>query len=194
MDTDELSRFLLSDERRRYQDPLKISKAMGVKSGMIVADLACGPGFFTVPLASLVGEGGLVYAVDANPAMLRHLRINIKKSGVNRETIKVMRADVSDTTIPAGSVDVVLFANVLHDIGDRKAFLREVRRISKPRATIVDIDWEKVEMDHGPPYEIRLTRAESLRILTENGFAFVRLVHAGSHHYGLVFNPRPKMA
>lgn len=189
MDVDEFARFLNSDERKKWQDPLKITGEIGVESGMTVADLACGPGYFTIPLASLVGEDGLVYAVDANPTMLRHLRANIKKSAVHRNTIRVIRADVSKTGIAAGSVDVAIFANVLHDLDDKGAFLREVRRISRRGATVVDIDWKKVRTDNGPPFGIRLAEAESRRILTGDGFVFTRSIEAGPHHYGLVFNP-----
>ena len=186
MDADEFARYLISDERRRWQDPVKISSAIGVKNGMTVADLACGPGFFTIPLASLVGERGLVYAVDSSPMMLKHLRANIEKSGVHKKTIKVLRADVSDTGIPAASVDVAIFANVLHDIDDKRAFLREVRRICRSGAMLVDIDWKKARMDQGPPYDIRLTEAESRKILSESGLDIRSSLDAGPHHYCLV--------
>lgn len=191
MDIDEFASFLASDERRKWQDPLKISRAIGVKAGMTVADLACGPGFFTLPLASLVGEKGLVYAVDASSTMLNHLQAAVEKFGLSRETIKAIHADVSSSEIPSGSVDVAIFANVLHDLDDKRAFLREVRRICKPGGTIVDVDWRKIRMEFGPPFEIRLTDAESKRILSENGIGVARSIDAGPYHYGLVCSPAP---
>jgi ubiquinone/menaquinone biosynthesis C-methylase UbiE len=186
MDIDEFARVLTSDERREWQDPVKISKAIGIESGMTVADLACGPGFFTLPLALLVGKRGQVYAVDSNPRMLHHLRTNIKKSGAYTENIKVIQADVSKTGIPSGSVDVAIFANVLHDIADVRAFLDEVKRISGSKATVVDIDWKKARMEFGPPFEIRLSETEARRILSKNGLAVSRIIEAGPYHYGLV--------
>jgi ubiquinone/menaquinone biosynthesis C-methylase UbiE len=182
---DEFARILLSDERKKWQDPLKISKAAGVMRGMTIADLACGPGFFTLPLASLVGEGGIVYAVDASKTMLDHLRKMIATSGADRKVIKVIQSDVADTGIPSCSVDVALFANVLHDIEDKGAFLNEVRRICKPAAVIVDVDWKRVRMKVGPPYGIRLTEATAQRILAANGFRTVKSLDIGPYHYGL---------
>jgi len=190
VDHDEFARLLLSDDRKKWQDPLKISKAIGVKAGMTIADLACGPGFFTLPMASLVGEKGLVYAVDVNPTMLDHLRTMIAKSDESSKRIKVIQADVASTGIPSGSVDVAFFANVLHDIDDKKAFLGEVRRISKPDAAFVDIDWRKSKMEMGPPFEIRLTEAASRKILAAGGLRVTKSIDAGPYHYGLICRQR----
>lgn len=186
VDHDEFARILLSDERKKWQDPLKISKAMGVRRGITVADLACGPGFFTLPLASLVGDGGVVYAVDANQTMLDHLRATIATSDAQSKTTRVIQADVSNTGIPSGSVDVALFANVLHDIEDKNTFLTEVKRICRPGAAVVDIDWKKVKTGMGPPFEIRLTEAESRNILAASGLRVTKSIDAGPYHYGLV--------
>jgi ubiquinone/menaquinone biosynthesis C-methylase UbiE len=65
---------------------------------------------------------------------------------------------VCHTGIPKESVDLVLFANVLHEVQDKKAFFREVRSISKPTACIVDVDWKKVQTEYGPPFKLRLGR------------------------------------
>ena len=72
-----------------------------------------------------------------------------------------MNSDVSHTGIPKRSVDLVLFANLLHEVEDRKAFFQEVRRISKPTAYIVDVDWKKIKTEHGPPLKERLSEDEA---------------------------------
>ena len=187
---DEMAHRFLSDERRRYQNPLRISKAMGVEKGMTVADLGCGPGFFTMPLASLVGPRGRVYAVDSSTTMLKHLRANIKKSHASGTRLKMVRADVSRTGIPSNSVDIVLFARVLHDIGKKGVFLNEVKRICKPTGRVVDLDWKKIRMEHGPPYGICLRVPQARRLITRAGFRFVGTFDAGRYHYGLIFRPR----
>ena len=181
----------MSGERRSYQDPFKISRAVGVRKGMTVVDMGCGPGFFTLPLAKLVGARGLVYAVEANRTMLRHLRDNIRKTGANGGRIRIVHADVSRTGIPAGSADIVLLARVLHDIEDKKGFLREVRRICKPGGKVVDLDWKKIRMTHGPPYSIALSKPKSARILEANGLHVVGSFDHGKYHYGIIASPAP---
>lgn len=189
-DFDELARRMISNERRGYQNPLRISRAIGVRKGMTVVDMGCGPGFFTLPLARLVGPKGLVYAVESNPTMLRHLRDNIRRTGADTKTIKIMRTDVSKTKIPTASADVVLLARILHDVEDKKAFLREVRRVCKPGGRVIDLDWKKIRMRHGPPYEITLSKLQSERIMTENGFRLTWTFDPGPYHYGLILRPR----
>jgi len=36
----------------------------------VVADLGCGPGYYTLPLAESVGPEGRVYAVDMNEGVI----------------------------------------------------------------------------------------------------------------------------
>jgi ubiquinone/menaquinone biosynthesis C-methylase UbiE len=185
--TDELARVLMSEERRGWQNPEKVVRAIGVTRGMVVADLGCGPGFFTIPLASAVGRSGLVYGVDSNAGMLSYLRDNLEKIGKTPiGLVKLIEADVAQTDIPSGTVDVAFFANILHDLTEPSKFLREVRRMIKKDSIIVDIDWEKKESGFGPPLEIRLSAAQSKEILRGGGFKVVGSVYAGRFHYGLV--------
>jgi FkbM family methyltransferase len=177
---------LMSGERRRMQDPKVIVDQLGLRPGMVVADLGCGPGFFTIPFALKVGEGGRVYAVDSSPGMLNHLTKNTRESQIPENVVRVVQADVSHTSIPSRSVDLVFFADIFHDIEDRVAFLSEVRRIARPKAAVVDIDWQKIETGFGPPLQIRLSEEESRRIMTTSGFSVTGTISAGLHHYGLI--------
>jgi ubiquinone/menaquinone biosynthesis C-methylase UbiE len=183
------AKFLMSEERKQWHNPETIVKYAGAKEGMTMADLGAGPGFFTIPMAQITGEKGLVYAVDSDQNMLDSLKENIAKSKVNPKVIKIVKSDVCHTGIPKESVDLVLFANVLHEVADRKAFFQEVRRISKLTACIVDVDWKKIQTKHGPPLESRLSEEEAKQILSESGFTVVKQTDAGPNHYELIFKP-----
>jgi ubiquinone/menaquinone biosynthesis C-methylase UbiE len=178
--------FFISAERREWHDPEKVLERIGITKGMVLADLGSGPGFFTIPMARLTGETGIVYAVDSSPTMLKHLLNNIAKSGVNKNIIKIVDADICKTAIPEKSVDVAFFANVLHEVEDKTAFLQEVKRICKITASVVDVDWKKVPTEHGPPLKIRLTEEESSSLFSENGFVVTRQLTAGPNHYELI--------
>ena len=182
-------KFFMSEERKQWHNPETILKNVGVVKGMTMADLGSGPGFFTIPMAKATGEKGLVYAVDSNVSMLNALKENIAKSGVESRIIEIINNDVSHTGIPKGSVDIVLFANVLHEVEDRKAFFQEVRRISKPTAYIVDVDWKKIKTEHGPPLKERLSEDEAKQVLLENGLSVTKQTDAGPYHYELICKP-----
>jgi ubiquinone/menaquinone biosynthesis C-methylase UbiE len=55
--------------RRLVHKPRRILEAH-VGKGMTVLDLGCGPGYFTIELAKLVGEEGRVIAADIQQGML----------------------------------------------------------------------------------------------------------------------------
>ena len=188
-DHGERVKFFMSEERKQWHNPEKILKNVGVAKGMTMADLGSGPGFFTIPMAQATGEKGFVYAVDSNLSMLNALKENIAKSGVDSRIIEILNSDVSHTGIPKRSVDLVLFANLLHEIEDRKAFFQEVRRISKPTAYVVDVDWKKIKTEHGPPLKERLSEDEAKQVLLENGFSVIRQTDAGPYHYELICKP-----
>jgi ubiquinone/menaquinone biosynthesis C-methylase UbiE len=185
-------KFLMSEERRQWHNPETILNEAGITRGMVIADLGSGPGFFTIPMAQMTGEKGLVYAVDSNQTMLNGLKENIAKSEVNQNIIKIVNSDLCHTGIPEESVDLVLFANVLHEVENRKAFFQEVRRISKPTSFIVDVDWKKVQTKYGPPFKERLSEDEAHRVLSESGFTVVKQTDAGPYHYKLIAKLSPK--
>ena len=188
-------KFLMLEERKQQHDPQIILIEAGVTKGMTIVDLGSGPGFFTIPMAQMTGERGLVYAVDSNQAMLDGLKENIAKSEVNPNIIKMVNSDVCHTGIPEQSVDLVLFANVLHEVEEKKAFFQEVRRISKTTAYIVDVDWKKIQTEHGPPMKERLSKDEAKRVLSENGFSVIKQIDIGPYHYELICKPtaQPQM-
>ena len=182
-------KFLMSEERKQWHNPETILKETGITKGMTIADLGSGPGFFTIPMAQLTGEKGLIYAVDSDQTMIDGLKENIAKSEVNPKTIKIVKSDVCHTEIPKESVDLILFANVLHEIQNKKAFFKEVRRMSKPTAHIVDVDWKKVQTEYGPPLKERLSENEVNQVLTENGFSIIKQIDAGQWHYEIICKP-----
>ncbi len=170
---------------KRLLDPAKIVRNAGIKKDMVVADLGCGPGFFTVPIAKAVGGSGRVYAVDSDPSALAYLSGSIDKAGAGGN-ITVIEADVSRTGIAGNSVDALFLANVFHDIADRTAFFMEARRISKPKAMLIDVDWDKVATERGPPLEMRIGVGEAKKIFSDNGFKVEDEIDAGQNHYGLL--------
>ena len=61
-----------------FRNPYKVLKAAGLKSGQKVLEVGCGPGFFTLPAARIVGNEGSVYAIDTNPFAIERVTKKIK--------------------------------------------------------------------------------------------------------------------
>ena len=73
--------WLSTPLRRLGQDPRRILHGL-VTEGDTAVDLGCGPGFFTLPMASMVGHGGTVIAVDLQQEMLDRLRLRAERAGL----------------------------------------------------------------------------------------------------------------
>jgi len=96
--------------RRIFEPPNKLIKPF-VKKDYVVADLGCAAGYYTLPLAELVGPEGKVYAVDFSKKNIRAIKKKAAKDGYhNIEPHASSAADLS--FIEDRSVDFV-FANGL---------------------------------------------------------------------------------
>lgn len=103
-----------------------------VSRGSVAADLGCGPGFFTVPMAELVGPTGKVHAVDFDARVIQKLlRKAARKVPAGRVSASAASAAEIDF-IPDESVDFVLAEGLLCCMKDHAGAMRHIRRILKP--------------------------------------------------------------
>jgi len=106
---------------------------VGVQPGMCVLDFGCGPGSYVLPAAELVGDSGLVYALDTHPlAIAAVCKRSARKNLVN---VRAIRSDCN-TGLGDREVDVVLLYDVLHDLANRREVLRELHRVLKPEGVL----------------------------------------------------------
>ena len=110
---------LESPERLVWLPPAKVVEALAVQPGETVADVGAGTGYFSLPLASAVGDEGRLYAVDAQAEMLEWLREKLDKSRLSN--IDLILAEADRTGLSASSCDLFFLANLWHEIEDRVA-------------------------------------------------------------------------
>lgn len=168
-------------DRRTWYDPQDILDAINIKAGSVCADLGCGSGTFTFPLAQRVGMSGKVYAVDASVAALDQLKI--KKPGVN---IVTLRAELTETRLPSGSCDLVLLAFQLSDSTNPGGLLAEAARLLKDDGRLALVEWRPVAPPPGPPIERRIRSDRAQRMLETHGFCNVQRLREGAVYYTLV--------
>ena len=178
---------LESEERRRRQPPERLLAALGVRPGWRLVDIGCGPGFYTLPAATLVQPGGRVLALDIEDAMLARVRERAAAAGV--DNVETHRSEESHLPLPDGAVDAALVANVLHECTDRSAFLAEVRRVLVPGGRIAVVEWRKESMETGPPLAERMAEDDVRQALVDAGFTVTAALDGdatGSTHFGLL--------
>jgi ubiquinone/menaquinone biosynthesis C-methylase UbiE len=109
-------------------------RSLGLKEGFTVLDFGCGTGVYTIAAARIVGENGLVHAVDLHPTSLEMVE---KKAGeLGLGNIETIYSDL-ETGADPGSVDAVIFYNVLRGSKKASALLSEAHRIIKPKGILL---------------------------------------------------------
>ncbi|MFC2143802.1 class I SAM-dependent methyltransferase [Candidatus Aenigmatarchaeota archaeon] len=119
----------LTGARDVLRRPKKILDELGVKEGHSVIDFFCGPGNFAIPAAEMVGEKGMVHAIDLHPLALETIEQKAERRGLNN--IETIFSDI-ETGLPRESIDTVLLYGALHRIDEKRTLMREVSRVLRP--------------------------------------------------------------
>jgi ubiquinone/menaquinone biosynthesis C-methylase UbiE len=166
--------FLANRLRKLLQNPYKIL-APYVKPGMTVLDVGSAMGFFSLPLAEMVGPHGKVVCVDVQPRMLRVLRRRATAAGLaERVETHVSSEDSMGLQGRDTSFDFALAFTMMHEVGNQANFLHEIYRMLKPGAPLLLTEpikhVSRAEFDR----TVSLARQEGF-VITDH--PFIRLSH-----------------
>jgi ubiquinone/menaquinone biosynthesis C-methylase UbiE len=129
--------LLASPLRKLLQNPNKILKPY-VNEGMTVADIGCAMGFFSLPLAKMVGESGKVICVDVQAKMIRKLEKRAAKAGLSDRIKTIICNDKSlGLSDFKGKIDFALAMAVVHEVPDSARFFSEICETMKPSGTLL---------------------------------------------------------
>jgi ubiquinone/menaquinone biosynthesis C-methylase UbiE len=112
------------------RNPYKLLKAAGLKEGHQALEVGCGPGFFTIPAARIVGDDGHVYALDIHPRAIARVKKKIDKEGLENATPLCVNA--SNTELPAGSIDLAFVFGLRYIAGGLENLIAELHRVVRP--------------------------------------------------------------
>jgi ubiquinone/menaquinone biosynthesis C-methylase UbiE len=109
--------------RRFLHDPKRIVEPY-IKPGMTVLEVGCGVGYFSIPMAGMVGNSGKVMAVDLQFPMLEMLKRRAEKAGV-ADHIELIKCEKDRLGIDVEADFALVFA-MLHEVPDQARLLGEV--------------------------------------------------------------------
>jgi ubiquinone/menaquinone biosynthesis C-methylase UbiE len=141
--------------RDAWQKPDAVLHALGVVPGMTVADLGAGTGYFSVPLAKIVGDKGRVLAIDVEPTLVDYMKERAKKAKL-AQLVPVL-APADDPQLPVRGVDLVLIVDTWHHIDDRLHYLAKLAAGLKAGGRVAVVDFKKGDFPVGPPDAHKLT-------------------------------------
>ena len=65
--------------RNLFMPPAKMLAEVNIKPGDSVLDYGCGPGAFTIGIAEVIGQSGIVYALDIHPLGIKAVEQEARK-------------------------------------------------------------------------------------------------------------------
>lgn len=117
----------------------RVLREIGIRKGQTILDFGCGSGEYTIPAARIVGEAGIVYALDMDKEALDELMHRAESEGLRNIKRMTTHGEV-EINLNDGTVDVVLLYDIFwyFPLTDPRLtkLLAEVHRITKLDALI----------------------------------------------------------
>ncbi len=143
------SRWSTEEERDRLQEADHVMDRAQITSGMTVADIGAGEGYYTVRLAARVGEKGRVLAQDIIPEFRNTLAARVERERLDNVSVKLGLP--ADPKLPANSFDRILLVHMYHEIADPYEFLWRLRPSLRQGGRVVIVDANRKTNEHGTP-------------------------------------------
>ena len=120
MSSQEMIQRLMAPSRARTVDTYVILSLCGINLHDTVADIGCGPGFFTVPLAKILITGKL-YALDLDDEMLEACRNNVSEAHMGN--VEVLKCEEFEFPLEKESINGAFMAFVVQQSPDKARLL-----------------------------------------------------------------------
>ena len=135
-----LGYFLSCPLRRFVENPEKLLGPY-VRQGMVVVEPGCGMGFFSLPLARMVGPSGRVVCVDLQPRMITRLVKRAKKRGL-LDRIEAVVCTENDLGLESHreTIDLAAAIHVVHEVPDASRFLTQIHNALKRSARLLILE------------------------------------------------------
>ena len=158
---------LLSPERAETLDTFVILSFCPINVHDTVAEIGCGPGYFTLPLAKAL-VNGKVLSLDIEDEMVAACRERVAQARMGN--VEILKCSEFEFPIEAGSVDGAFLAFVVQASPDKGRFLRAVREVIQPRGWCSILEWYRKETKMGPPLERRIDPGDLENVARNAGF------------------------
>ena len=171
--------------REQEEAPEEALQLIGIRSGMVVADVGAGSGFMTTRLARIVGPTGKVYANDLQPGMLQIVQNKARTEHLSN--VEIVQGTEIDARLPASAIDLALLVDVYHEFWHPQEMLRSLRRSLKPNGELVLVEYRKEDPRIPIADTHRMSVADVRTEVQAEGFTFDRLVLGLPRQHIIVF-------
>jgi len=171
---------LLRPERVETLDTFRVLSHCPVNPRDTVADIGCGPAYFTLPLAKYLINGKVI-ALDVSDEMIEACQARIDQARMGN--VDIIKCEEYAFPVEPASVDGIFIAVTLHHPEDRVRFLTAAKEMLKPGGWCFIVEWQPHETESGPPQEVRITVDQLREIAKDSGFKFQSSRDLNSDYY-----------
>jgi cyclopropane fatty-acyl-phospholipid synthase-like methyltransferase len=137
---EEYVKLLESERRIEGLQVDKVVETLKVRPDDRVCDIGSGSGLFTRPMARKANGKGVVYAVDIDSELLKHVERTAQEQKLTN--IKPILASETDPKLPE-PVDLITIIDTMHHIGNRGEYLKGLKKYLKPGGRVAVIDFSR---------------------------------------------------
>ena len=181
--------WLERGEREMEELPEKALEEIGIKPGMVAADVGAGSGYFTSRLAKRVGPQGKVYAVDVQPEMLSLLRERMARQKISN-VVTVLGSEANPRLLDA-SCDLILMVDVYHEFSQPQRMLQKLRAALKPEGKLVLLEYRKEDPRVPIRFEHKMSVAEAKAEVEAEAFKLDKVSDVLPRQHILIFSKKP---
>lgn len=140
------------EARDRLNEAEAVMNRAGIKKGMYVADIGAGEGYYTIRLATRVGQTGRVLAEDIVPSYRDALATRVSRERLDNVSVRLGLP--ADPRLPEASFDRILMVHMYHEIESPYEFLWRLRPALNGTGQVVVVDADRPTQDHGTPPDL----------------------------------------
>ncbi|MHC1682046.1 MAG: class I SAM-dependent methyltransferase [Clostridiaceae bacterium] len=170
-------------QRRKMMPPEETLLKFNIQDDGTFLDIGCGIGYFTIAASNII-KANKIIGIDIMPDMLEVA----KERAEGIDNIEFKTCEEYSFPIDEHSVKYIMVCNVIHEIKDKIRYFNEIKRVLTEEGSLLIIDWDKKEMEVGPPTDERISKDEMIAICSASGLKLIEEVAVSSNHYGLKIN------
>ncbi len=181
-------------DKLKQNGTLKWNFALGLLHGIFFNGgmaFSCGSGHYAIPAAQVVGQKGMVIALDKNREPLRELRREAESKGLSNIRLESV-PEKSILNIPDRMFNVILAYDVLHYFERRQRLLSEFHRVLKDTGFLSV--YPKHHKDDYPLSNLADQSLDGVNVEIErSGFILKKkfreeLIHDDNYNWGTILN------
>jgi ubiquinone/menaquinone biosynthesis C-methylase UbiE len=174
---------LLAKDRADALDTHRVMSFLPLMPYQEVADVGCGPGYFTIPLAKFAFDGK-VFALDIHQEMLDAVREAADE--VRLSNVETVLSKETKVALDKETIDGALVAFLLSDVAKPAKVLKDLHGTLRTGGWLGVVE-ETQANDNGADAEASLPEAAISELVLAAGFRFTGRYDISSSNYLLVF-------